>query len=365
MSYFRNKLLESSLSQDQALRILGIETLPDIDELKKAYKRASIKNHPDKGGSAEAMQNVNAAYEILSKSKNSSNSYAAAKETYKETKARREAEAKEWSDFVNSEFTKHFDEKAYDEYLSAAVGQDLSNSKIYTQHDGFSTAYVTKRWESKDKKIMFSLQFWFREPSGSGLTDQSEGLKITEVSYSTEVLINRKNVKMSQSNYSWGAKTKNIFKDPKTCFPAAKIKKAVGDSNKPLKKADYLLTIKNELGGRSSGKTIRIELDAKDEWGNNAYIWMERSTWMRQGVWNILAICNGNGTRASKGTIYSSLYEDAKHETLQMFIDVINKVKKEKSLDKSIKLLEKGMREVSDLTLKNESVEKQTFKSIL
>ena len=34
-----------------------------LDELKKAYKAAAMKHHPDVGGSTEAMQEINAAYE--------------------------------------------------------------------------------------------------------------------------------------------------------------------------------------------------------------------------------------------------------------------------------------------------------------
>lgn len=38
-----------------------------IEELKKEYKKLAMKNHPDRGGSTEAMQEINAEYEILSK----------------------------------------------------------------------------------------------------------------------------------------------------------------------------------------------------------------------------------------------------------------------------------------------------------
>ena len=42
----------------------GINTL---DELKAAYRKLAMANHPDHGGSLEAMQEINAEYDILSK----------------------------------------------------------------------------------------------------------------------------------------------------------------------------------------------------------------------------------------------------------------------------------------------------------
>lgn len=39
------------------------ENITSLDELRKAYRAAAMKAHPDHGGSTEAMQAVNAAYE--------------------------------------------------------------------------------------------------------------------------------------------------------------------------------------------------------------------------------------------------------------------------------------------------------------
>lgn len=37
-----------------------------IEELKKEYKKLAMANHPDRGGSTQAMQEINSEYEILS-----------------------------------------------------------------------------------------------------------------------------------------------------------------------------------------------------------------------------------------------------------------------------------------------------------
>ncbi|XP_054781039.1 chaperone protein dnaJ A6-like [Prosopis cineraria] len=46
--------------------ILGVSKNASQDELKKAYKRAAIKNHPDKGGDPEKFKELAQAYEVLS-----------------------------------------------------------------------------------------------------------------------------------------------------------------------------------------------------------------------------------------------------------------------------------------------------------
>ena len=46
--------------------ILGVSKTADAAEIKKAYRKAAIKNHPDKGGDPEKFKEVTGAYEVLS-----------------------------------------------------------------------------------------------------------------------------------------------------------------------------------------------------------------------------------------------------------------------------------------------------------
>ncbi|GAA0158658.1 chaperone [Lithospermum erythrorhizon] len=46
--------------------LLGVSKTATEDEIKKAYRKAAIKNHPDKGGDPEKFKEVAQAYEVLS-----------------------------------------------------------------------------------------------------------------------------------------------------------------------------------------------------------------------------------------------------------------------------------------------------------
>ncbi|KAK9749182.1 hypothetical protein RND81_02G107700 [Saponaria officinalis] len=46
--------------------ILGVSKTANQDEMKKAYRKAAIKNHPDKGGDPEKFKELSQAYDVLS-----------------------------------------------------------------------------------------------------------------------------------------------------------------------------------------------------------------------------------------------------------------------------------------------------------
>jgi hypothetical protein len=47
-------------------KLLGVEKDASEQELKKAYRKQAMKNHPDKGGDVEKFKEISTAYEILS-----------------------------------------------------------------------------------------------------------------------------------------------------------------------------------------------------------------------------------------------------------------------------------------------------------
>ena len=45
--------------------VLGVERGAKVEEIRDAFRRQSLKQHPDKGGSEEAFRNVQTAFKVL------------------------------------------------------------------------------------------------------------------------------------------------------------------------------------------------------------------------------------------------------------------------------------------------------------
>ena len=47
-------------------KVLGVHLNSSQDEIKKAYRKLSLKHHPDRGGDSEEFKKINEAYSTLS-----------------------------------------------------------------------------------------------------------------------------------------------------------------------------------------------------------------------------------------------------------------------------------------------------------
>ena len=46
-------------------KILGVQSNSNPDDIKKAYRKLSLKHHPDRGGDASEFKKINEAYQTL------------------------------------------------------------------------------------------------------------------------------------------------------------------------------------------------------------------------------------------------------------------------------------------------------------
>ena len=322
MKNFKNFLLEAELSFNKALEILNIDSDFDKKSLSKAYKIASVKSHPDKGGSVEAQQNVNRAFEILSKSggKNSTKN----KPSFEERKQKRADDKEQMQSILNKLFEK-FDIDAYTTYFESFAKEKIKHELIINASDYASTIYL--KFVSESGKIFFNLRFYTQILINNKSLSGGDGFVVEKMSTDIEVLVNREKHKMGKSDWSF-AKTEKVFKDPKGLFPMAKLKKIFGTAKKPkkLKKADYMTTFKNELKAQISGNDIIIKLN------DDSTIYMNRGTMFRKGYYQFNQVRAGVRPNIERELIFASFSETETPEVLDLIVDTVKPMIGKKSI---------------------------------
>lgn len=56
----------ASSTDTKLYEILGIDKTAADADVKKAFRKAALQHHPDRGGNADTFKDVNRAYEVLS-----------------------------------------------------------------------------------------------------------------------------------------------------------------------------------------------------------------------------------------------------------------------------------------------------------
>ena len=62
--FFNNS--HRNVDNESLYKILNVNKKASTSEIKKAYHKLAMKNHPDKGGDADKFKEITDAYEILS-----------------------------------------------------------------------------------------------------------------------------------------------------------------------------------------------------------------------------------------------------------------------------------------------------------
>jgi hypothetical protein len=291
MKSFKAFLLEN-MSLNQAMSIFNLSGEFSSEKLKTAYRAISRKLHPDAGGSVEAMQQANAAHDLLKKHVGGS---AVSTGKPLPTKEYIDMMKKKAFLIIDEHFKKMFSQNAYKSHLEFYAKTDLV-CEIKTTVRPISVEYLVT-FSSADREthieVFFIFDLLFNRKSGSLGTDD---LLPSNALIGNSILHNRKKIKMKQVEYEWSQSNK-IMSDATIMFPKAKMKKrfttVVEGPYAKVKPASFFLTLKTKFKNavKYDSKTIVIPL------GTEHKLLIARCTMNRMGYWMFTLINTKTGIR--------------------------------------------------------------------
>lgn len=298
MKTFRQYLQEKNLTYDEAKKIFGITSDISTSELKSKYKQLALKNHPDRGGSVTAMQDINQAYEILSNKSSGTQSRQSSRDFWKD---QREKEAKETANFekyITPIVRKNLNGAKFVAYLQGIFNQPFKEHTSYGFNKGsYSGGYfwVKSIYRSEDGENFVTVESTFFKPHNTGGLSASEN----DFNFTINVLIlaGTKKIKLTPRTYTSASDISTIGK-PEILLPKDKfVKQLSKKSSKKFSKKDALLMLKNKLDAvfSDNGDTLWIYIPLAKEMSSNPYVdrgfvqalVLYRTTIMRGGHYGI------------------------------------------------------------------------------
>lgn len=318
-------LLEN-MSVDSALDVLGLSKsdIGDTDKIKKAFRAASRKAHPDTGGSDEAIKKVISAYELLGKTKTS----AGGIDWDKLNK-----EYRDLADVILKDLLKRFDLGKYTAYFEKVSGLKFKGEIVskYPEPKDQSPHYAgfKARFSTADNDYAFDLSVYvtLSKIKHGGSLGGSHTYDLSTTAYG--FAHNRKQ-KMSQSDYS--SKNESVFSDPSLAFPEAKMKKIFGGKSgekKQFKRADFALALKNYFNATQNSDYTSIPLSGEYR------LVIYRSTFNRYATWGF----NGLYKKFGRVSMLATAFFPETEATLDSFKHIVAAAKKETDEDDMIKAL--------------------------
>ena len=168
------------MTAKEALELLEVPAGEGSDKskLKKLYRQAAHRHHPDRGGSTEAMQRVNEAYALLKKGGFDSGGIGSGDnfESYEEARIREGKEFVKMKNEVGRKIDKDFNASSFTDYLEKTAGKPfkMKVKKKEQNLKDFGLTYMGHylEWSSEDGETVFSLDI---NPTSSGSRAKSLG----------------------------------------------------------------------------------------------------------------------------------------------------------------------------------------------
>ena len=314
----RRLLIE--ITFDDAVKVLSIDKsdISDESKLKLAFRTAALKSHPDKGGSNEAMRDVNDAYEFLKKHKGS----ASGTNKFDWEQSRKEyiniglkiLEILKSTLNYNS-FTSYFENIYGEPFSYKIISERPKSTETSTPH----YATLNLEFANNDRGILFLMEVSCdlnaakRTSSlGSGAANISYSLLISAFGF-----FNNKKMKITQRDYT---RTQNhdILTKPEISFPKAKLEKfKKTSSSKVFKRADMLAYLTRKLSMSWDGEDARLP-----KLPDNIVVVFRRAVFMKMPYWSLLVF---QDARRIPGIKTISMNET--EETAQSIERLVKKIK--------------------------------------
>lgn len=270
----------------------------EFDSVDESFKQLARKNHPDLGGSAEVMKDLNLAREILSDNKSSGTAVRWTREQWEQNR-------KEWQDRFDALITPiqgslEGAAGGIRDYLSTILDRDIESKieKKVNEHFGSLTAIFS----TADKRTNVSLYISVGVSSFNSLALGGENVGAS-VMVHLDIYHESKKYKVSQTNWKY-TDDHSEFLTPSKLLPKAKLLKVIENNrDKPIKKADFLSFLRSEF-------KASMDRDFAHLYTANGYrLTIYRTVFRKVPAWGINGIYKGSGGTRVISTIPSSMSE--------------------------------------------------------
>lgn len=323
MKSFKQFITE--MTKQEALTTLGLSGAFTSDDVKLAYKKASAKHHPDKGGDVEMMKKVNVAYDLLKNTTGSASSkidWSEIDQIYKELHAQ-----------VIDDLKPKFKPEAFLDYFEKHFKQPFQFSIEWSELPKYGSVYFSgfkSKFFNADKSIAFdlSVSVYLTNLRKSGSSSLSTNPDISyDMTIEASGYANRKKQKMSKRDWNF-KNDHSVLNTPSKLFPETKMKKIVAEAGsetgetKKMTRAGFMKALNNEVGvsvWNSSNDAYMVPL-------KDGAVIISRYVLMRQAAWTLSNIGNKEGYRfVTDHHVHKTLPEDTKTVEILLKLKTMNK----------------------------------------
>ncbi len=290
MNRYNSYLREVRMTGAEAAKILGLSDKASAEDVKAAYRKASMANHPDRGGSVEKMQDVNAAYAVLK------TGYGGAAKTYQSYAAEAAARREEYAAMCKNAkdyFVNTFNTTAFVDYFEKLIGKKFAVAANSSSDDSFAHANWTFTSEDSETWFKVSLSAYFatikqaRDSMLGGRADMAPIPFYAEVDF----MANNRKQTIKKRDFSTKVDAK-VFTDPEILFPKEKIAKGVKNTSSKFARRHFETALRAKFPSMSiQGNDYFFKTAAGME------IHMYRTTFRQQAGYNIITIRAADKTK--------------------------------------------------------------------